>query len=179
MKIFLTRSIAAVFAIFVVASCQNQAQEQPEVADPAVTESSDRETALASTIDALEEVWNSGNYDRLAAILAADFRRQGPDESFEGVQAMQEFMDRVRTTYSDFNIEFTEKAYGEDFAFVRWMVTGTYPADDSAAASGRSIDVSGITLLRFDDGMITDEIVYYDTATLQAQLDSEGIPHAE
>jgi len=34
-------------------------------------------------------------------------------------------------------------------------------------------------MLRFEDGMITEERALYDTATLQRQLGVEAIPHAE
>lgn len=81
MKFFLTRSISAVFAIFDVASCQGQIQEEPEMGKPDPMVSSDGAAALASTIDTLEELWNTGNYDRLDTILAANFRRQAPDEN--------------------------------------------------------------------------------------------------
>ena len=34
-------------------------------------------------------------------------------------------------------------------------------------------------MLKFQDGKITDEIVFYDTATLQAQLGTAVIPHVK
>lgn len=177
MLISLARSVA-LFAVFVLVAggCQeqNQPQEESETAGQVVAESSDRKAELASTIDGLEEVWNTGDYDRLDTVFAADFRRDGPDQDVEGLETQQAFMESVRTAYSGFRIEFEETAIDadQDLAFVYWRVTGT--------AGDRSVDVPGMTLLRFDDaGRITEEIVLYDTATLQSQVASEDLPHVE
>jgi len=56
---------------------------------------------------------------------------------------------------------------------------GTHTGVGAVPASGKSVDISGVTMLRFEDGMITEERALYDTATLQRQLGVEAIPRAE
>lgn len=72
-----------------------------------------------------------------------------------------------------------ESAYKENLGFIQWTATGTNTGDAATKATGKPIKVSGITMLKFRDGKITDEIVFYDTATLRAQLGTSGIPHAK
>lgn len=180
MMTLLARSIVVALTVLAVVGCQNQAGQETDVAQEGATESApDREATLAATVDALEEVWNSGDYDRLDTILAADVRRDGPDQDAEGIEAMRQFMEQVRTTYAPFQITFDDVAYGEDLAFVHWTVTGGSPVE-SGAESGAGVEQSGITLLRFDEsGRITDEIVHFDTAALESQVGSEDLPHVE
>lgn len=159
-----TRWIPAVFVVLLAAACQRA--EPVETA--AASEASANESASATFL----AVWNTKEYDRLDAALAPGFRRQGPDQNVESLGAMKEFMRQVHETYPDFHIENNETVYEGDIGFRRWTVTGTYPP------TGRRIEISGITMMRFRDGMVTEEWAYYDTATLQAQLDVESVPHA-
>lgn len=168
-------SVAVVTLIFVGAACQQQpVTEQAETTEPA-----DATAGLEAAASTFIEMWNTKNYDLLDTVMAVDFKRQAPDQSAEGLEEMKEFVSQVHAAYPDFHIVVDESAYGENLAFTHWTVTGTHSGEGSVPATGKSVEISGITMLRFRDGMITDEIVYYDTASLQAQLETEEIPHAK
>jgi steroid delta-isomerase-like uncharacterized protein len=168
-------SVAVATLVLVGAACQQQpVTEQAETTEPV-----DITAELEAGANTFIEMWNTKNYDLLDTAMAADFKRHAPDQSTEGVEAMKEFVSQVHAAYPDFHIVVDESAYAENLAFIHWTVTGTHSGEGSVPATGKSINVSGITMLRFQDGMITDEIVHYDTASLQAQLETEGLPHAE
>lgn len=164
MKSDYTRWIPMLFVVLLVAACQRA----ESVEASALNEASANEAAAAT----LFAVWNTKEYDRLDAALAPGFRRQGPDQNAESLVEMKEFMRQVHDTYPDFQIESNETVYEGDIGFRHWTVTGTY------AANGKRIEISGITMHRFQDGMMTGESAYYDTATIEAQLDVEAVPHA-
>jgi steroid delta-isomerase-like uncharacterized protein len=174
-KTYSAHLVALATFIFVGAACQQQpVTEQAETTEPV-----DTTAELEAAANTFIEMWNTKNYDLLDTAMAVDFKRQAPDQSAEGLEEMKEFVSQVHAAYPDFHIVVDESAYGENLAFTHWTVTGTHSGEGSVPATGKSVEISGITMLRFRDGMITDEIVYYDTASLQAQLETEGIPHAE
>jgi steroid delta-isomerase-like uncharacterized protein/uncharacterized protein (TIGR02246 family) len=136
-------------------------------------------TPASPLADTFIEVWNTREYDKLDSIMTADFRRVAPDQSADGLAAMKEFMAQVHATYPDFQIRIDESAYQEGVGFLLWTATGTNTGEGTAPPTGNSIDVSGISMLRFADGKIAVEVVHYDTATLMEQLGTSAIPHAE
>lgn len=126
------------------------------------------ETAAA----VLYSVWNTKEYERLDDALAPDFRRQGSDGGAEGLVAWKVYMRQIHTTYPDFHIDVHESAYDGDIGVTRWTITGT------DARTARKIEVSGMSLLRFENGMITEQIAYFDPAPLRAHLGLEALLHA-
>lgn len=174
MRKHLTHSVAVATLIFVGAACQQPVTEQATTTEPV-----DVTAKLEAATNTFIEMWNTKNYDLLDTAMTADFKRHAPDQDAEGLEEMKEFVGQVHAAYPDFHIVIDESAYGENLAFIHWTVTGTHSGEGSVPATGKSVEISGITMLRFEDGMITDEIVHYDTASMQAQLETEGLPHAE
>lgn len=130
-------------------------------------------------VDTFIEVWNTREYDKLDGIMTADFQRVAPDQSADGLAAMKEFMAQVHATYPDFQIKMSESAYKHDVGLLLWTATGTNTGEGASPPTGNSIDVSGITMLRFADGKFALEVAHYDTATLMEQLGTSAVPHAE
>jgi steroid delta-isomerase-like uncharacterized protein len=53
----------------------------------------------------------------------------------------------------------------------RWSVSGTHKADYlGVPATGRRVELRGITVARFEDGRIANEVVYYDRLAVLEQL---------
>ena len=89
---------------------------------------------------------------------------------------MKAFMASVHDTYANFSIKLDASAYADDVGFVLWSsVSNGLKTNESTD----TVEVSGISMLRFADGKITEEIVHYDTATLNAQLGTAEVPHAK
>ena len=132
---------------------------------------------LGPAADAFIEVWGTQDYDKLDALLSTDYRRRAPDQDIDGLAAMKEFMGPVHTTYPDFHIVINEAYYQENLAIRVWTVTGTNTGEGAFPPTGKSITVQGITMLRFADGKIVEEAVFYDTATVTEQLGLPAVPH--
>jgi steroid delta-isomerase-like uncharacterized protein len=129
-------------------------------------------------VEKFMEVWNSRQYDELDSFVSTNFRREAPDQNVSGLDAMKLFMSQVHTTYPDFSITTDDVWFADGVAFVRWTATGTNTGEGSFEPTGNSIDVSGLTMVRFDGGMISEEHAYFDTATVASQLGLEAVPHA-
>jgi len=169
-KRVLGRMLVAATVMAAVSACQPPA---PANAPP------DYAATLGPVVDKLIAVWNTQNYAVLDSIMPADFRRTAPNGNASGPAEMKDFMKQLHTAYPDFHIVLDEGAYTANLAFIEWTVTGTNTGDAATKATGKPIKISGATILKFRDGKITEEIVYFDTATLQAQLGVPVVPHAK
>jgi predicted ester cyclase/ketosteroid isomerase-like protein len=126
---------------------------------PAPGQADARNEAAVATLVSVE---NDKGYDRLDAVLAPDFRRYAPDANTEGLAAWKAILRQFHTAYPDFHIEMGESVFEGDLHFSRWTATGTAPA------TGRSLDVDGVSMHRFEDGMMTEEWAYFDPTSLRA-----------
>ncbi len=162
---FRNRTIAglALAGLFAVAACQPPAA-QPDYAaqyDPA--------------LDAIFAAWTDKAYDGLDGKLATNYSRLAPDANAASLDELKAFMAATHTVYPDLVITSGQRAYAPGIAFVQWTATGT---DRSPGGTGQPISVTGSTMYRFADGMITHEYVYFDTAELMRQTGTQTVPHA-
>jgi steroid delta-isomerase-like uncharacterized protein len=134
----------------------------------------DYAATLGPAVDKLIEVWNNQNYDELDTVMTADVRRTAPNGSGSGIDHMKEFMKQLHAAYPDFHIVVDESAYKENLGFIEWTVTGTSTGDAATKATGKPVKISGVTMFKFRDGKIAEEIAYFDNAALLAQLGNRG-----
>jgi len=120
------------------------------------------------------EVLNTADSSKLDRLFAPNFRRVAPDQAANGPGEMAQFIRQIHAAYPDFHIALGESLYTEGLSFNQWTVTGTATGEDGAETA---IEIPGVTMLRYADGMITEEWVYFDTAVLTEWL--SDIPHAE
>lgn len=83
-------------------------------------------------------------------------------------------MRKVHETYADFHLTINDAVFGADIGFCHWTVGGIYSADDGTKTP---LEVSGATMMRFADGKITEEWVYYDTAAAARAMNVASMPH--
>jgi hypothetical protein len=154
--------------IAVVVSLLASGCQAPTVSEPAAP-APDYEAEHGPVAEAFREVWNTQDYDRFDTIATSDYQRIGPDANADGREAMKEFIRGAHAAYTDFHITFDEAWYGESSVAVVWTVTGTN--------EGKSVKVSGATVLEIVGGLIAVERVYYDRQTVTEQLDLAAVPH--
>ncbi len=145
---------------------------QPPAAAPAPP---DYAAELGPKVDTFIGVWNSQDYAQLDGVASPEYIRRAPDQNADGLEAQKAFMKQVHATYPDFHIAVDAIAFAKNLAFLQWTVTGTYTAE---GAEPKKVEVTGATLLRFADGMITEEHVFYDTAALNAETGTATVAHA-
>ena len=157
------------FGVLVMVGCSAPAPTTSAAAAPP-----DYAAELKPAFDAYIDAWNTQNYDNIANYFAEDFHRIAPDQNVDTRDGLIEFMRRVHATYPDFHIAVGDSAYLKDESFNQWTATGTATLEDGTQVP---VKVDGLTLLRYADGKITEERVYFDTAQLTKALGA--IPHAK
>ena len=128
---------------------------------------------------AVVDVWNTADYDKLDGIMSTDYRREAPDQNVDSLAEMKALIALIRKTYPDFRITNEGSAASQDAAFVRWTVTGTNTGEGAFPPTGKRVVVPGITMFQFANREIVREFVYFDSASLLAQLGMSVLPNAD
>ncbi|MBT8101727.1 MAG: ester cyclase [Gammaproteobacteria bacterium] len=121
-------------------------------------------------------VWDSADVGKLDAVALSEFTRTAPDLNANSLDELKALILQVHATYPDFNITNDGIAAGPDGAFVQWTVTGSDTARGEAA-TGNSMNVTGISRYQFSDGKIASELVIFDTGSALTQFESAELPH--
>jgi steroid delta-isomerase-like uncharacterized protein len=161
--------LALGLAAFVAAACQ-----------PAAPPAPDHAAAQQPVLDAFLGGWNTGNLDGLDAVLAANIRRRSSGGTMDAnsLEEQKAVMTQLRTTYPDATVVADETIHLENATIVRWTFTGTNTGPGEIPPTGMSVTVSGMSLLRFADGKISEELVYFDSADWLTQLGYTMVPPA-
>jgi steroid delta-isomerase-like uncharacterized protein len=107
-----------------------------------------------------EEVWNKGRVDLIPLYLSPLAQHHGFDETGAagvGIEDFRPFYDRLRAAIPD--IHFTVHEISENGLLVasRWSATGTHSGDHlGPKASHRTVSVSGMSFVRFENGKIVE-----------------------
>ena len=162
------RSIAVTAAALIVfggASTAGAACSAPEM-----------ESAMQGVVDAL----NSRELDRLDAIAADGFVRRAPDQDADGAAGWKAMFSEILTAFPDFRIRADAVATGMDDGFIKWTTEATNSGDSVQPGTGNTIKVTGVSHFLFSkDCRVTHELVYFDTASMLAQLDTAAVPYAD
>jgi steroid delta-isomerase-like uncharacterized protein len=95
-----------------------------------------------------------------------------PDQDVEGHEQAKQLTSTLFTAFPDLNIS-VEDVIGEvDQAVSRYTVRGTHQGEteEFGPATGRQIEIKGITIHRFEDGKIVEEWEAYDNLSTLQQL---------
>jgi steroid delta-isomerase-like uncharacterized protein len=147
-------------AAFFAAACQPAAAPAPDYA-----------AVQQPAIDAYLGGWSTGNLDGLDAALAPNvMRRSSAGMNADNLDELKAAMTALRTAYPDAKVVSDETIHMPNAAVLRWTFTGTNTGPGDTPPTGKSVSLSGLTLLRFADGKITEEHVAFDAADWYTQL---------
>ena len=122
-------------------------------------------------LDAFMAGWNAGNIDGLDVGVAANFQRRSPGGlNSDGLAAFKKTLTDFRTSYPDTKVVLDESHFMKDLSFHLWTFTGTNSGPGAMPPTGKSVKVSGATRIRYQDGKIVEELVFFDVLDWQTQL---------
>ena len=105
-----------------------------------------------------EEVWNQGReaaIDELLSPGAVGFGLAEPGAEVDGPPQLKPFVRNLRDAFPDLHIDLEDMVAEADKVTVRFRVTGTHKGGGlGVAATGRTIDVTGMTIIQFKDGKL-------------------------
>jgi steroid delta-isomerase-like uncharacterized protein len=104
-----------------------------------------------------DEVWNQRNPEAIAALTPATVRAHGADGTERSQDGLRQFYEMFVGTVPDMHIDVTNCVRGGDFVAVQWVARGTHTGQmDGWPATGRTIEVSGLTLMRLEGDLIAE-----------------------
>jgi predicted SnoaL-like aldol condensation-catalyzing enzyme len=111
-----------------------------------------------------EEVWNQSRRETIFELLSPDCVIYDGDAPIRGHDGFAAFYDRLHSEFTDFHITPGAVLAEGDLASLRWSVSARHKA------SGKPTQVSGISIVRIQDGKFIEAWQNWDTASLAAQL---------
>lgn len=119
-----------------------------------------------------DEVWNKGNLDVIDELLADDYTHQTPPPGFEGTrEGFKKFARMARTAMPDLHNTTEEIFAHEDKVVQRWTGRGTHQGEFMGTKpTGKKVEFSGISILRVQDGKITEDWTRADMMGLLQQM---------
>ncbi len=124
-------------------------------------------------VDLQLELWNTGNPELLTQVYCESSERFDPNnaEPARGPQQIAKYIAEIRTAFPDFRIAFDETINeGDQFVYC-WSCTGTHRGDfQGIPATGKKVQMTGVTLERISGGRVVQERVYFDRLSLLQQI---------
>jgi predicted ester cyclase len=113
--------------------------------------------------DTYVHAWNTGNLDTLNAICDPQVMAYvGMTSAYRGLDSLKRFIAGARTMYPDFKVSVEEELYVGNHAVTRWTITRTNTVPGDFPPTGKSFEVSGLSLTRFMDGKLAELRIEYD-----------------
>ena len=107
---------------------------------------------------ALEQVCARGDLERARELYAADFLDHVNALEFHGQDGIARSVAMYRAIFGELRIDVVDQVSEGDRVVSRWILQGTH--------RGRRVTLPGITISRFQDGLIAEDWTVSDNLTL-------------
>jgi len=138
-----------------------------------MSQSSTSPDANIALIRAMQDVFNTGDLDAIVARLAPEFviNLAGLPEPMRGRDAWRQNAEVMRGAFPDVHARIEDIFAAEDRVAVRLTISGTHAGELlGIPATGRSIQYVSHEFYRVADGLIAEEWICSDMATLMRQI---------
>ena len=121
-----------------------------------------------------DEVWNKGRREAIAEFLSPDGVLYEAGSISRGPQGFYPFFDRMRASFSDIRVK-VEDTFGENDKFCyRWTCSMRHTGDFMGIpATGKTLEVTGIAILRAENGKMVEAWQNWDMLGLIEQINSK------
>jgi steroid delta-isomerase-like uncharacterized protein len=130
----------------------------------------------------LEEAFNEGNLGMADEIFASDYvlHDPGTPEEIRGPEGIKRFVQMYRSAFPDTHITVEDLIAEGDEVVTRWRGRGTHQGElFGIAPSGNHVEITGITISRFEGGKIAEDWTNSDTLGLMQQIGAIPEPGQE
>lgn len=121
----------------------------------------------------IDEVWNGGRVEQIGELVAPEYVRYDPalPQPAHGPRGLQDNVTLYRDAFPDLNIEIEDLVSTDDTVTMRWRASGTHRGElMGIQPTGRSSVVTGLALIRFQDGKAVQEHQEWDQVAMLRQL---------
>lgn len=121
-----------------------------------------------------QEVWNEGRIETVYELLSPDAVAHGQESAegeLHGPEEFAAFVRKIRGAFSDIQLRVEDVFATGDRGVLRWSGVMTHAGDAMGMpASGRTIRLRGITLVRFAGGKIVEGWDNWDQLGMLQQI---------
>jgi len=122
-----------------------------------------------------ELVWNQGKREAIGEMLPADALIHDGDADTRGPDGFYVFFDRMSAAFSDVHVTIEDNIAEADRFCVRWLFTAKHTgAGLGIEPTGKSVRVTGITIMRVANGKLVDGWQNWDMLGLLGQIQGTG-----
>ncbi|MGA7408867.1 MAG: nuclear transport factor 2 family protein [Bryobacteraceae bacterium] len=114
-----------------------------------------------------EEVWNQGHRETIDKMLAPDCVLHDPGEDIVGPEGFKRFYDNIQNTFDEVRVNPQFSISEGDYVSVRWVATGKHKD------SGKNVEIAGMSLMRFRDGLAVEAWQNWDLHGMMQQVAPE------
>jgi ketosteroid isomerase-like protein len=112
-----------------------------------------------------EEVWNQSRREAIDEMFPEDCVLHDGISEYRGPNEFKRFYDALRSQLSDVRVTTLEPFSEGNMVCMRWSSTATH------TATGKPLQVTGISILRFKDGRFVEAWQNWDQYSLHQQLE--------
>ena len=122
----------------------------------------------------IQTIFNEGRLDQLDEFVSPSFVLRDPNPGTpEGPAAVRHSVTMFRTAFPDLKLTLEELVAENDKVCARATLRGTHQGPIfGIPATGKTVTVTGLTMIRFADGHIVESLVRNDVPGLMRQLKS-------
>ncbi len=123
---------------------------------------------------AFDEAWNAGRLevvDEITTVDAVNHDPQDPNPELRGPASQRQTISMYRQAFPDTHMTVEHQIAEGDLVVTRWRATGTHRGElMGLAPTGRAVEVTGITIDRFEGAKIAESWTNWDTLGLMQQI---------
>jgi steroid delta-isomerase-like uncharacterized protein len=119
----------------------------------------------------IDEAFNLGNTGIINELVHQDYRYSSPSDEMNGPTELGHFVSALREAFPDLRVEVVDQLEDGNKVCTRLTIKGSHrgPFLDTPA-TGNSIDIEGVVMSRFKDGLIHEEWELLDQYQFLSQL---------
>lgn len=141
------------------------------------------ETACMACFDKVFGMFASGDATGIEDCIAENFIEHAPPPpgvTSTGIQGLKDIIALMHTAYPDMKMTVLSSAMNGDMAYVHYNQKGTNSGPmGPMPATGKTIDVNGVDIIRWQNGKAVEHWGYWDETTMMQQLGLAPTPGAE
>ena len=121
----------------------------------------------------INEFWNRGKMELAEELAAPNFERIElfSDNVGRGPEGLRAAAHIWRGAFPDVHLTLNELLAEDDKIACQWTFTGTHKGElNGTPATGKTVSITGLSILYLEDGRMTKEIIATDLLTLMKQL---------
>ena len=112
------------------------------------------------------------NLDIIDEVYAPDLVWHDPDLEIRGAEEAKQFISKYKSAFPDLSVTFEDEVAEGDKVVTRWTLRGTHQGEieEFGPATGRQVELKGISISRIEGGKIAEEWNSYDNLGVMQQL---------